>query len=102
MRKRKKNVYKDLIFRGLYLKYELKKIILRSLKRSKTTTPIKVVYINYILSKFDKKASISRQYNPCLLMGRIGGVYKKYQFSRHMLLKLATRGNLQNTMIKSW
>jgi hypothetical protein len=49
-----------------------------------------------------QKASITNQNNVCLLRGRIRGVWKFSQLSRHAMIKLAVYGGLHNTKIKSW
>jgi ribosomal protein S14 len=51
---------------------------------------------------FKKKTSISRQNNVCLLTGRIGGVFKKYNLARHSIKRVAKLTCLTNTKAASF
>jgi len=102
MNKKKKNIFKDKKNRLNFLKNEFKKIIYKSIKKNAAKPVIKTILFNFLYSNNKKINSISRQYNICLLQGRIGGVYKQFQICRHAMLKLGTEGTLQNTKISSW
>lgn len=102
MKRGKKNIIKDQINRTYFIKNELKKIILKSIIQNKNVKPIIRSYALYKKSIFTRRSSISNQNNVCLLRGRIKGVWKFSQLSRHAMIKLATYGGLQNTKIKSW
>jgi len=102
MEKKNKNIIKDQNKRLSFIKNELKKLILKSLKKNKVQTLLSNAYINYHLTKKTKKSSISRQNNLCLMQGRSKGTYKIFHLCRHAITKLAVVGNLQNTRIKSW
>lgn len=102
MDKRIKNITKDKLNRLIFIKSEFKKIIIKSVRVNKAKSINKTIFTNFLLSKLDKRASISRQYNTCVIRGRIGGVYKKFQICRHAMVKLGTEGSLQNTKISSW
>lgn len=102
MKRNKKNISKDLIKRGTYIKYELKKCILKSIIKNKQVKPIIRSYAFLKLINFTNKSYISRQINTCLFRGRNKGVYKKIQLCRHAINQQARFGFLQNIKIKSW
>lgn len=97
------NIEKNLVKKKNFTKKELKIIILKSIINNKNINPNIRVLCNYKLSKFNSKNWISRQNNNiCLKTGRIKGVYKMFNFSRHFIKKLAINNNLQNIKISSW
>ena len=97
------NIKKELIKKKKFLKNEIKTIILKSIINNQNTTPIIRANANYKLSKFLKNSTISKQKNNiCLKTGRIGGVYKLTNFSRHYIKKLFDKNDLQNIKIKNW
>jgi ribosomal protein S14 len=51
---------------------------------------------------FKKKSSISRQNNVCLVNSRIGGVFKKWNLSRHSIKNVAKLTMLHNTKASSF
>lgn len=93
---------KDLIKRKFFLKNELKYIILKSIISNKNVKPIVRGFCVFKLNSFKKISRISNQNNPCLLTGRIGGVYKLTQISRHSMVKFSTHGLMTNLRISSW
>jgi ribosomal protein S14 len=98
----KKNILKinkDLLKKKIYIKSEIKKIILKSIIHNKNLKPIIRSSARYKLSRLQLKASISKQNNICLLTGRFGGVFKLTNLSRHSMKKLSINGNLQNIKI---
>lgn len=102
MKRGKKNIVKDQLNRKYFLKYEIKKLILKSIVQNKNAEPILRGYAQFKKSLISRKSSISNQNNVCLIRGRIRGVWKFSQLSRHAMIKIATFGGLQNTKIKSW
>jgi len=102
MKRGKKNIVKDQLNRLNFLKTELKQTILKSIIQNKNTQPIIRGYALYKKTLLHRKNSISNQNNVCLLRGRVRGVWKFSQLSRHAMVKLAVYGGLQNTKIKSW
>lgn len=102
MKRNRKNVTKDLINRKHYIKNEFKKLILKSVMQNKNAKPIVRAHAYFKMIHFPKKSSISNQINVCLLRGRTKGVWKFAQMCRHVIVKLAVTGNLQNMKIKSW
>lgn len=102
MNRTNKNISKDQINRLYYLKYEYKKIILKSIIQTRSVSPLTRIYAQIKLLNYKKKSFISRQINVCLMTGRNRGTYKLFHLCRHAMLKLGTIGALHNTKIKSW
>jgi len=99
----KLKINKDLYKRKQFIKFEIKKIILKSIIQNKNIKPIIRANAIYKLSKINNYFSISKQKNNiCLKTGRIKGVLKITQTSRHYLKKLLINNNLQNIKINSW
>lgn len=97
------NIKKEFLKKKKFLKNEIKKIILKSITNNKNIKPIIRANAYYKLSKLKISSSISKQKNNiCLKTGRIGGVYKFSNFSRHYIKKLFDQNNLQNIKIKNW
>jgi ribosomal protein S14 len=93
-------INKDFIKKKNFIKQEIKKMILKSIIQNKNLKPIIRSLALYKLSRINLKASISKQNNNiCLLSGRIGGVLKNTNLSRHSMKKLSINGNLQNIKI---
>jgi ribosomal protein S14 len=96
-------INKDFIKKKNFIKQEIKKMILKSIIQNKNLKPIIRSLALYKLSRINLKASISKQNNNiCLLSGRIGGVLKNTNLSRHSMKKLSINGNLQNIKITTW
>lgn len=97
------NIKKEKIKKKIYIKYEIKRIILKSIINNKNVKPIIRANAIYKLSKFINIATISKQKNNiCLKTGRIGGVYNLTSFSRHFMKRLFDKNDLQNIKINSW
>jgi len=96
------NINKDLIKRKNFIKTEIKQIILKSIIQNKNIKPIIRSYALYKISRIKLNSSIVRQNNICLISGRIGGVWKLTEFSRHTIKKISVNGNLQNIKISTW
>jgi ribosomal protein S14 len=95
-------VDKDIVKRKKFLKSEFKKIILKSILQNFSSNQILRVEVLKQLIFFKKKTSISTQNNVCLLTGRIGGVYTKYNLSRHSIKRVAKLNLLNNTKAASF
>jgi ribosomal protein S14 len=93
------NINKDLIKRKKYIKKQIKKIILKSIIQNKNLKPIIRSLAFYKLSQLSLKSSISKQNNMCLLTGRMGGISKLTNLSRHSMKRLSINGALQNIKI---
>lgn len=97
------NIKKEVIKKKLFIKFEIKKLILKSIINNKNTKPIIRANALYKLSKIANISTISKQKNNiCLKTGRMGGVYRQLNFSRHYIKKLFDKNDLQNIKIKNW
>jgi len=76
MKSHKLIISKDKVKRKLFLKNELKKLILKSIFKNQQTKEINRLDALKHLTFFKKKTSISQQNNMCLISGRNGGVFK--------------------------
>lgn len=102
MKQYKLVISKDRVKRKIFLKNELKKLILKSIMKNHQIPEIIRIDALKHLTFFSKKSSISQQNNICLLSGRSGGVFKQWQISRHNIKQAGKFNLLQNTKINSW
>jgi len=94
------NIKKEKIKKKIFIKYEIKRIILKSIISNKNIKQIIRANATYKLSKFINISTIAKQKNNiCLKTGRIGGVYRLTNFSRHYMKKLFDKNDLQNVKI---
>jgi len=96
------HIEKEVLKAKFAVKFEIKKIILKSILSNKNVKPIIRAYANYKLSLMLNKSSISKLNNICLKTGRHKGVYKMSNLSRHQMKKLFINNNLQNIQINNW
>src|SRR5689334_4904983 len=90
----------DFFKRKIYIKHEIKKIILKSIIQNKNLKHIIRSYAIYKLSSLPLKSSISKQNNNiCIKTGRIKGNLKLNNLSRHTIKKISINNNLQNIKI---
>jgi len=92
----------DLIRRKLFIKTELKRILLKSLlKNNKIPNAYKYLALwNY--SKIQKNTSKTLHQNRCVISGRPWYVLKNTQYSRFVLRREANSGNLPGFRRASW
>ena len=92
----------DLIKRKIYIKTELKKILLKSiLKNNKAPNSHKYVALwNY--SKIQKNNSKTLHQNRCVISGRPWYVLKNTQYSRFVIRRESNFGNLPGFRRASW
>lgn len=101
MRKKELLIHKDKVRRKKYLKNEIKKLILKSIFQNFQLNDITRSSALKKITFLHKKNYISRQNNMCLLTGRFGGVFKKFDLSRHSIKRIAKFNMLQNVKINS-
>jgi len=93
---------RDVLKRKNFLKTELKKIILRSISQNfESNHSVRIDVLRRIIY-FKKKSSITRQNSVCLITGRIGGVYRQYNLSRHEIKRMGKLNMLVNTKMASF
>lgn len=91
----KKSIAKDKKKRGLYLKYEKERMILKSLSRNTNIDPIVRNKASQSLASLPKDSSIVRVRNRCIITGRGRAVISGFNLSRLMLRKLGSDGLIQ-------
>ncbi len=101
MKKEKLVISKDLIKRKNFLKNEIKMLILKSIFKNFQINEIIRLEVSRKISIMWKKCNITKQNNICLNTGRIGGVFKKWNSSRHFIKQMGKWNMLTNTTIKS-
>jgi len=94
MTKRFIRISKDEVRRILFLKNELRRVLLKSIKRNQQIEPIKRIIAQHKIQ--NSFLYLSRQKNFCVKTGKSGGVYKFSNLSRHMINKNAQQGYLIN------
>jgi len=101
MKKEKLVISKDLIKRKNFLKNEIKLILFKSIIRNfQINEFIRIEMFRKIYLMW-KKCNITKQNNICLHTGRIGGVFKKWNSSRHYIKQMGKWNLLTNVKIKS-
>lgn len=98
--KKKKYNYKDSILRKNVIKYENKRIALKTIQNS---------YLINLKNKFlaslqltNIKIYPNKIRNRCILTGRSRGVYNYFKISRIMIKNLATQGLLLGVKKANW
>lgn len=100
--RQKNDLLKDFYFRKYFLKYEIRKLILKSVIQSNSLplTNKTVAYLKY--STISRKTNICKQINKCLLTGRSKGVWNFIGLSRHQIKRLNNLGLIQNIKVAGW
>lgn len=94
MNSKKLRLSKDELYRIIFLKKELKQMILKSIKKNQQLKNYLRIYAAYLYQK--NSAFISKQKNYCLITSKSGGVYSLTNTSRQCINKLAQEGYLIN------
>lgn len=88
--------------RKLFLKNELKKIILKSIIKN-TTLPLSYRYFAlYNKSKLFRLSSITQQKNKCAKTGRVWSTVRMTNYSRFLFRVESNNGNLPGFKRASW
>ncbi len=101
MKKERLLISKDLIKRKNFLKNEIKLILFKSILRNFQIKDVIRIEMLRKIALIWKKCNITKQNNICLHTGRIGGVFKKWNASRHVIKNMAKWNLLTNMKIKS-
>lgn len=101
MKKKTLTVTKDIIKRKNFLKSEIFLKIIKSILRNFQINDIIRLEMSRKLSFTSKRYNISKQNNVCLHTGRIGGVFSKWNSSRHYIKQMGKWNLLTNVKIKS-
>ena len=102
MKKKNKTIVKDLIYRKHYIKYELKKLILKSIIQNKSSHPLIRYHAKFKLNLITLRSNICKQNNTCIVTGRNGGVFKFLNISRHAIKQLNNNGLISNVKSRAW
>lgn len=102
MSRSKQWILLDNFKRKLFIKQELKKILLKSLLKNAQLPLIYRYYAFFIKVKATRWTSISQQKNRCVKTGRSWGILKFTKYSRFVLRTETYRGNLPGFRKSSW
>lgn len=94
-------ISKDFIKRKKFLKNEIYLKIFKSIFRNFQINESIRVEMSRKISILWKKCNITKQNNICLRTGRMGGVFSKWNSSRHFIKQMGKWNLLTNTKIKS-
>lgn len=92
----------DIYRRKLFLKTELKKVILKSLIKNNNLPLIYRYFALYNKSKLFRFSSLSQQKNKCVETGRIWSTVKNTNYSRFFFRTESNSGNLPGFKRSSW
>jgi ribosomal protein S14 len=85
-------IKKDNVIRKDYKKFEIKKIVLKSLLYSEVYSFIFKLIFDFHFKKFKFTSSISRYRRYCMVLGNCRAVLQRFRLSRHCCKKYATLG----------
>lgn len=92
----------DNLKRKLFLKYELKKIILKSIATNKALPLTYRYFALYNNSKIIRWANIVQQKNKCVKTGKVWSTVKMARYSRFVFRTESYQGNLPGFRRASW
>lgn len=102
MKREYKNINVDFAKRKLFLKKEIKKLILKSIFQNRGVANSKRFFLKTLITFVRKKSSISFQKKRCVLTGQSNSVYKNFEINRHMIKNLNNFGMIQGVTLKKW
>lgn len=85
-------VKNDKNIRKLFLKYEIKKIIIKSLLYNYNNTIYQKLYFDKKYKQFTFKSSIARARTSCIFLGNNKSIFNNFKMSRDMFKKYASEG----------
>ncbi len=88
--------------RKLFLKHEMKKVLLCSLIKNNSLPLTYRYFAFYNQSKLLRISSISQQKNKCVITGRVWSTVKLTKFSRFIFRVESNNGNLPGFKRASW
>lgn len=87
-------ITKDKSFRNLFSKYEIKKLVLKSLLYNNNYPFFFKLYFDKNFKNFTYNSSISKYRTSCLFLGNSRSVFQRFKLSRHIAKKFASNGFL--------
>jgi ribosomal protein S14 len=85
-------IKKDHNIRKLYGKYEIKKLVFKSLLYNVNYTFSFKLYFDNFYKKFSYNSSISKYRTSCIFHGNSRSVFRKFKLSRDLAKKFASHG----------
>ena len=95
-------IQKDQKRRDLYAKYELKRILFKSMVRDSNLPKNLRLQSMTELNKLPRNSSLGRVKNRCTQTGRAKSNYKMFRISRITFRELASKGLLPGVKKASW
>lgn len=92
LHKKKKWITDDKKIRKIFLKYEIKKKVIKSLMYNKNSTIDQKYYFDFKYKKFPYTSSISKARTNCVFIGNNKSIFKKFKMSRDIFKKYASYG----------
>ena len=93
---------KDLKKRLLFKKYEVKRLLLKSMIKNMSLMPLFRKDMVLMLNKLPRNSSLTRVKNRCTITGRGKSIYRKFRMSRLTFRELANKGLLPGIKKSSW
>jgi ribosomal protein S14 len=88
--------------RKIYLRNELKRLLLRSIKRNTCSDHLKRYHAAYQLSHLPRFSARSIAVNRCVVSGRAFGVRNDTQYSRFVFRREVSHSNIPGCRRASW
>jgi len=98
----KSSVRNDYKRRQLFLKYELVRLLLKSLLHNRNLPKLLRFKFQFELSALPRNSSLVRVHNRCIITGRAHGVYKFCKLSRIQLKEYGSQGKITGLRKASW
>lgn len=92
----------DKLKRNLYIKYELKRVIIKSIIKTNTISNTYKYYALYEKTKLKRWTTINQQTNRCFKTGRQWYVHKLTRYCRFSFRTEAYNGHLPGFKRASW
>ena len=102
MKREEKNIMIDWIKKKLFLKNEIKSIIIKSIFQNRYIPNVKRCYMKVVNTRVKKKSSISSQKKRCVITGQSNSVYKNFEINRHVVKRFNNVGLIQGVTVKKW
>jgi ribosomal protein S14 len=102
MKREIKNIKIDWVKKKLFLKNEIKSIIMRSIFQNRYIPNVKRCYMKVVNARIKKKSSIAFQKKRCVVTGQSNSVYKNFEINRHVMKRFNNVGLIQGVTLKKW
>ncbi len=85
-------INKDKLSRKVFSKFEVKKLIIKSMLYNKGNSYIYKIYYDKIFKKFVYNSSIARYRTNCIFLGNSRSIFQRFKLSRHSCKNWASQG----------